>query len=88
MGMDDIGAAQSEFFSREAFGMRAFRQNACRRTDDGLIKPTRSQPLCELQQGFLPAPPGVARVNVNDGERSQKNDFSTSVPYPYPYAVL
>ena len=65
--MDDIGCAQPEFFGREAFGVCAFRQGACGRTNDGLIKPTRSQPLCELQQGFLPAAPGVARVNVNDG---------------------
>jgi len=67
MGMDDIGCTQPECFGREAFGVCAFRQGACGRTNDGLIKPTRSQPLCELQQGFLPAAPGVARVNVNDG---------------------
>ena len=88
MGMDDIGCAQPECFDRKALRLYAFRQGACGRTKDGLIKPTRSQPLCELQQGFLPAPPGVARVNVNDGERSQKNDCSTSVPFPYPSGVL
>lgn len=86
--MDDIGAAQSDFLGREAFGVCAFCQGARRRAGDGLLQTARPQPQCQLQQGFLPAAPGFGRINVNDGKRSQKNDCSTSVPYPYPPALL
>jgi len=58
MGMDDIGISQSEFLGREAFGVRAFRQSARGRTNDGLLQTARPQPLRQLQQGFLPAAPG------------------------------
>jgi len=78
MRMNNIRSAQSVFFDREAFGVCALRQRATGRTDDGLFQAPRPQPLSQLQQGLLPAAPGFGRVNVNDGERSQRNDCSTS----------